>query len=414
MKPFFRRAAPFLLAVAVLLPPLAALGAHQGAREVVRLAQDPAWRAKNVIFLPPPQRALVDRITLFYFPLAYFGGLGLVFFARGVRTLRERRRGMITVSYPDRQIRIPMGLSILEGSLRFNVPHASVCGGRARCSTCRVRVVSDRYALPPPSRREAFVLSRVGATENAAIRLACQLRPQSDVAIIPVIPPNITLDFVRNRTRVNSGKERYMVSMFVDMRGSTKFAETRLPFDVVFLVNRFLAAASQAVIDAGGQPNQFIGDGMLALFGIDCDPKTACRQALRAAAKVAANVEQLNHQFASDLRQPLDFGIGIHGGDVIIGDIGFKDHVVFTALGDPVNVAARLQDVTKSLDRQVVLSEEVCVTAGIPLDALSRHTVSIRGRDEEMIIRTPEDPTILASLVEGRGPKPHALIAEPA
>src|SRR5665811_2547154 len=81
------------------------------------------------------------------------------------------------------------------------------------------------------------------------------------------------------RDSINLGKERYIVSMFVDMRGSTKFAEARLPFDVVFLINRFLGATSQAVIDAGGHPNQFIGDGLLALFGLDVDPATACRQA---------------------------------------------------------------------------------------------------------------------------------------
>ena len=102
----------------------------------------------------------------------------LVFVARGVRALVESRRGSITVSYPDRKVRVPRGLSILEASLRFNVPHASVCGGRARCSTCRVRVVSDRSALPRPSGREAFVLARVGASANPSIRLACQLRPQ--------------------------------------------------------------------------------------------------------------------------------------------------------------------------------------------------------------------------------------------
>ena len=64
------------------------------------------------------------------------------------------------------------------------------------------------------------------------------------------------------------GQERYLVSMFVDMRGSTKLAEKRLPFDTVFIVNRFLGAVSQAVIECGGQPNQFVGDGMLALFGL--------------------------------------------------------------------------------------------------------------------------------------------------
>ena len=99
----------------------------------------------------------------------------------------------------------------------------------ARCSTCRVRVISDRSALPRPSRREQYVLARVGATNDAAIRLACQLRPQADIAFIPVLPPHIGADFVRKGARADVGEELYIVSMFVDMRGSTKLAEARLP-----------------------------------------------------------------------------------------------------------------------------------------------------------------------------------------
>ena len=410
LKPFFKWASPYLLAVAVLLPPLAMLGAHQGAREVIRLASQPQWRAEHIRSLPPAQRSVIDQISLFYFPVGYVGLIGLVFGARGVRALRENRRGMITVTYPDRQVRVPRGLSVLEASLRFNVPHASVCGGRARCTTCRVRVVSDRRALPPPSGREAFVLARVGASADPAIRLACQLCPHTVVAVIPILPLNVGANFVRNRHRINIGEERYIVSMFIDMRGSTTLAEERLPFDIIFLINRFLAAASQAVIDAGGQPNQYVGDGMLALFGLSVDPATACRQALSAAANVAANVEYMNHQFATELREPIQFGIGIHGGEVIIGDIGFRDHTVFTAIGDTVNVAARLQDMTKALNCTVVVSEEVCKTSGIAVDALPRTDVSIRGRDEAMTVRTAGDPTVLSSLLD---PQVGSLPAEP-
>jgi len=244
------------------------------------------------------------------------------------------------------------------------------------------------------------VLARVGASGNPSIRLACQLRPQNDIAVIPVLPANIGADFVRNRHRVNIGEERYVVSMFVDMRGSTKMAEARLPFDVVFLINRFLEAASQAVIEAGGQPNQFVGDGLLALFGLDSDPATACRQALRAAAMVASNVEYMNHEFASELQAPIQFGIGIHGGEVIIGDIGFRAHTVFTALGDAVNVAARLQDMTKALNCTVVVSEDVCKSAGISPDRLTQADISIRGRDQPMRVCTATDPTLLASLLD--------------
>ena len=205
---------------------------------------------------------------------------------------------------------------------------------------------------------------------------------------------------LRKGSRMNIGKERYIVSMFVDMRGSTKLAEARLPFDVVFLINRFLAACSQAALDAGGKPNQFVGDGVLALFGIDVDPKTACRQALRAAANVATNIEYMNYQLAADLPEPIQYGIGIHGGVVIIGDIGFQDHTVFTALGDPVNVAARLQDMTKTLDCKAIISEEVFATAGIRADALASTEVAIRGREEPLIVRVVADSSLLTSLVE--------------
>ncbi len=400
LKPFFKWAAPFLLATAVLLPPLAMTGAHRGGHEVTERASQPQWRAEHITRTPPAQRAVIDDITLSYFPIFYLSAIVLVFAARGVRALLEGRRGTITVSYPDRRVRVPRGLSVLEASLRFNVPHASVCGGRARCSTCRVRVVSDRSTLPRPSGREAFVLARVGAAGNPAIRLACQLRPQTDVAVIPVLPANVGADFVRNRKRVNIGEERYVVSMFIDMRGSTRLAEARLPFDTVFLINRFLEAASQAVVDGGGQPNQFVGDGLLALFGLHADPATACRQAIRAAAMVASNVEHMNRQFASELPQPIQFGIGIHAGEVIIGDIGFRDHTVFTALGDAVNVAARLQDMTKALNCTIVASEEVCKNAGIAPDRLMKTEVSIRGRDQPMTVCAATDPASLAGLLE--------------
>jgi adenylate cyclase len=399
MKPFFKWAAPILLAVAVLLPPLAMIGAHHGAEEVIALAKDPQWRADHINTMPPPQRALIDDITLFYFPIGYAAALVLVFVARGVRNLRERRGGMVTISYPDKQVRVPKGLSVLEASLRFKVPHASVCGGRARCSTCRVRVVGDRTSLPRPSRREAFVLDRVGAGDPS-IRLACQLRPQTDIAVIPILPPHVGAEFVRNRRRTNIGEERYIVSMFVDMRGSTRFSEERLPFDIVFLINRFVDAACQAVTEAGGQPNQFVGDGVLALFGLGVDRATACRQALRAASLAVAKVAYLNHQFATEVRVPIQYGIGIHAGDVIVGDIDFRDRTVFTAVGDAVNVAARLQDMTKTLQCRVVLSEEVAATAGIALDSLERHRVEIRGRREPMTVFATDDPTVLASLVD--------------
>jgi adenylate cyclase len=400
MKAFYKRAAPYLLAAAVLVPTLAMLGFYQGGRIVID-NDSVEWRAENLSPRQAGTRAeaqVLDRVTD-YFLFGYFGLIGIALLARGVRAVNERRRGMIKLSYGNgRTVRVPKGLSVLEASLRNNVPHASVCGGRARCSTCRIRIIGDCSLLPEPSQREAFVLGRVG-TPDPSIRLACQLRPPTDLSFFQLfLPHTMSADgHESNPTRI--GQERYLVSLFVDMRGSTKLAEKRLPFDTVFIVNRFLGAVSQAVIESGGRPNQFVGDGMLALFGLACSRQEACRQAVRAAAMIAVNVDELNKFLEHDLREPLRFGIGINGGEVIVGDIGYRDHMVFTALGDPVNVAARLQDMTKSLSCEVVISDEVRETAGLAGDILPQQEVAIRGRNEPMIVRTVTDARTLFALV---------------
>jgi adenylate cyclase len=401
MRAFFRRAAPFLLAAAVLVPTLAMLGFYQSGRMVIDLDSE-EWRAETQSTRQIGTRAeaqALERITD-YFLIGYFGLIGIALLARGARAVNERRRGMINLSYGNgRTVRVPRGLSVLEASLRHNVPHASVCGGRARCSTCRIRIIGDCHDLPKPSQREAFVLGRVG-TSDPSIRLACQLRPPSDLSFFQLFLPHTSADgHDSHPTRI--GQERYLVSLFVDMRGSTQLAEKRLPFDTVFIVNRFLGAVSQAVLECGGMPNQFVGDGMLALFGLSTSRREACRQALRAAAMIAANVDALNRFLEHDLREPIRFGIGINGGEVIVGDIGYRDHMVFTALGDPVNVAARLQDMTKSLACELIVSDEVRASAGLAEDALPAQEVAIRGRNEPMIVRTVSDARTLSALVNG-------------
>jgi adenylate cyclase len=388
LKRWFRPTAPYLLAAAVLVPTLALLGVVQGAREVVALSASPEWRANNLgPEVPPAERATLESIVA-WSTAGYAAVLLLIMTARGVRVLRERRGGLVALSYPGgRVVRVPRGLSVLEASLRHRIPHASVCGGRARCSTCRIRIVSDLAELPPPSPREIFVLDRVGASVDPAVRLACQLRPETDIAFFQIFRPQVGAAPLPAVTRVRSGEERYVVSMFVDMRRSTSVAEKRLPFDTMFIVNRFAVAVASAVEAAGGQPNQFIGDGVLALFGVAGEPELACRQALDGCGGIAANIDQLNKDLVHDLREPIHYGIGVNGGEVVLGDIGYGARNVFTALGDPVNVAARLQDLSKELGCEVVISDDVCRRAGLAVDTLPSREVAIRGRDAPILVR---------------------------
>jgi adenylate cyclase len=306
---------------------------------------------------------------------------------------------MINSSYGNgRSVRVPKGLTVLEASLRNNVPHASVCGGRARCSTCRIRIIGDCSHLPEPSQREAFVLHRVG-TDDPSIRLACQLKPDADLSFFQLFLPHTVSADGHEGGPTRIGQERYLVSMFVDMRGSTKMAEKRLPFDTVFIVNRFLGAVSQAVLESGGMPNQFVGDGMLALFGLSVSRREACRQALRAAAQIAVNVDELNKFLSHDLREPIRFR---HRHPWRRGDR--RRHRLSRPHG--VHRAWRSRQCRSAAaghDQDAVLRggglDEVRATAGLAEDALPQQEVTIRGRNEPMIVRSVADARTLSAQV---------------
>ena len=256
-----------LLALAVVIPILALLGFAAGGREVARAEADPAWRATQLpqaVAGTPDQKARLARLRNDLVAV-YAGSIALALVARLVRSLADRRGRRFAIHYPGRApIHMLGGLTVLDASRKERIGHASVCGGRGRCSTCRVRVLWSEAALPKPTASERHVLDRIGADPDT-IRLACQLRPEAALAVVPLIPPGIAADFIAGRAARIPGDERFLVAMFIDLRGSTALAESRLPFDSVFLLGRFIGAASGAVVAAGGRPVQFLGDGALCL-----------------------------------------------------------------------------------------------------------------------------------------------------
>jgi adenylate cyclase len=404
LKPFYPRAHELFLSIAVLLPALALLGYYQGGEQTLRSAQDPAWLARHAspdrVGTEAQNAALVDdRMRTLAFLAA---ALAAAVLGKGVRRWRERSAGSIKLTYPDRTIRAARGLSVLEASLLNDIPHAHVCGGRGRCSTCRIRILGDLTEIPHPSAAERAVLERVHAAPG--VRLACQLRPTRDIAFVPMISPNATTVDAYRTGSAYSGVERYVVIMFVDMRGSSRLAEGRLPFDTVFVINQFLNAVSGAVLSAGGEPNQILGDGLLALFGMGGRPEAACRQAIAACVTIAARVEALNSALAYAMLEPIRFGIGVHAGVTIAGNIGYERHAQFTVIGDPVNVAARLEELTKPFGCEVMMSEEVYQRAGFGADDLPAHEVDARGRDTSVKVRSVAKAADLAALIAARAP----------
>ena len=397
LRAWYRRYVAIFLGCALLLPVLGLLGFTQAGHQVDNLIErDPDW-IENVLRhakVPPrsqrePLYRLNDTILVTYASLIL-----LTLLARIVRDLSERG-SRIRITYPGgREVYVPRGFSVLEASRFAGIAHTSICGGRGRCSTCRIRISDGLSKQPPSSPAEQRVLQRVGAPPN--VRLACQLRPVENISITPLVPAAAHTSGGYAQPSYLAGQERTIAVLFADLRTFTAIAERKLPYDLVFLLNSYFEAVGQSITGAGGFVDKFIGDGVMALFGVETGPMDGCREALVAARRMIEHVQNLSHALAQELNEPLKIGIGIHCGPAVVGRMGYGATVHLTAIGDTVNVASRLQDLTKEFACQLVISEEVTRQAGLNVSGLSRHEITVRNRREALAIFVIEDLTGLA------------------
>lgn len=399
LKPMFSRWMPALLCAAVLLPVLALLGFYQGGRTLLSLAQDPAWRAANLnpgqVGTPMQNHKLVEWRDDSLLTAAVL--LVLVLLARLFRFWKERRGSAIRVSYPNgRSVRVPIGFTVLDASRSARIPHASICGGRGRCSTCRIRVLAGAGLIPGPASGELAVLKRVKV--EPGVRLACQSRPSGDVSVAPLLPSNWPITALRRGEWPMPGEERFIVVLMVDMRNSTRLAETRLPFDAVFIVDRFVTAAGAAVESSGGRVSHFLGDGLMATFGLRCEPEKACRQVVSAVIAIGQAVTALNQVLIAETGEGVGFGIGVHCGKAVVGEIGFGSTRTFTTLGDAANVAARLDERCKEFKCQAVISDDVWRMAGLATLDCPEAMVTLRGRTKPLLVHPVQNvETLIAA-----------------
>jgi adenylate cyclase len=389
LKPWYERWQPILYAFALLMPTFAILGFFEGGREIMAMAGDPAWIARMVAEHPAPapaDRAVIDQMVV-WVRYGFLAALLAVLAARVARSRWERRRGVICMTYPSgRVVQIVRGVSVLEASRIGGIPHASVCGGRGRCSTSRIKIEGPKEEVPAAAPEEVKVLRRVGAAPD--VRLACQLRPHGDLRVTPLLPATAQARDGFSRPGYLQGAEREIAILFADLRSFTQLSEQKLPYDLVFLLNRYFAEMGHAVEAAGGRIDKFIGDGVMALFGLDSGVEAGCREALAAAKGMAERMQSLNRALVHDISEPLRIGIGIHTGPAIVGEMGYGTAISITAVGDSVNTASRIESLTKTFTCELVVSEAVVLRSGIDLGAAPRHEIEIRGRVERLVVRT--------------------------
>ncbi len=405
VRPWYARAQPAALVVAVLVPVLSLLGAIEAGRQVMALAADPAWARMAFAHMRLPSPAIARDLDRIGTSLGWFfgGTVAAVLLARLVRRSWQRRRGLVRVGYPDgRFVEVTPGTSVLEASRLAGVAHAHICGGRGRCSTCRVRVRAEIGSLDPPGDTERRVLRRIGATPN--VRLACQLRPRGAIEVTPLLPPFAFAGDGRRRVDFAQGSEREIAILFADIRGFTALSEGRLPYDVVFILNRYFAAVGRAVESADGRVDKFLGDGVMALFGIESGAQAGCRGALLAARLMSEHMGELNASLRDEVEHPLRIGIGIHAGPIIIGEMGYGGASAITAIGDAVNTASRLEELTKDYGCELVVSEDVVLRAGVDLAAFPRREIEIRGKRGMLAVRTLASAAELPAPAAGTEP----------
>jgi adenylate cyclase len=269
---------------------------------------------------------------------------------------------MATVTFlPDIQtIEFAVDETLLAASLRAGLPHAHACGGVARCSTCRVVVEEGVEACGPRNEAEGAMAEKLHFSPE--IRLACQTVPHGDMTVRRMV---LDEEDARHSARMAAqkrfasvGEDKDIAILFADVRGFTSFTERLPPYDVVYVLNRYFTRMGQAIGAHGGHINNYMGDGLMALFGVSGTPDAPLR-AVRAGLAMLNEVDKLKPVFREIYDLEFDIGVGIHYGEVVIGSIGAENQQRLTVIGDAVNFASRIESANKPNGTRLLISQEL-------------------------------------------------------
>ncbi|MFO1280964.1 MAG: 2Fe-2S iron-sulfur cluster-binding protein [Burkholderiales bacterium] len=383
------RAKLALFAFALLVPLLAGLAFVDMGREFARLALDPAWVAANAMPAPAAVRQDIARWrdTLV---LAWVVLVAAVFTGRWFRQWVEQRTGRaIAIDYPGRRVQVPRGWSVLEASRGHGIAHASVCGGRARCSTCRIRVTAGLDHCAVPDEDEARTLARVGAAPD--VRLACQLRPTGAVAVVPLVAPPATADIIERAV------ERRVVVLVATMAVRPTGSRPPLPHDALYAMNETAEAVGEAVLESRGEIVEFNGQGVLAVFGAQDSVPEAAERALDAAARIGARLDALDRRLADAAGAVAGIAVGLHAGSVVQGEIGFHGARSRAIVGRTVEEARRLAQSAHGAGRRYAMSANFAdgvdtTRFGDPVVAIEVPGLGAAARATDTLRPRPRDP----------------------
>jgi adenylate cyclase len=287
---------------------------------------------------------------------------------------------------PEITVQQDSGKTLLETSLAHQLSHYHVCGGQARCTTCRVWVVNGLHNLSGHTPQEQEIAQRKNWPPQ--MRLACQARLLGDVSIKRLVADNADVDMVFAETGcAELGKEQALAVLFCDIANFTPFSANNLPYDVIHLLNRWYKEIGDPILAHQGYIDKYMGDGLLAWFGLkQPDAAANCLNAARAALQMLRRVEAFNSYVEQQFGQPLAVRIGVHYGTVIVGEIGHPQRRQLTVIGDAVNIASRIESANKELGTRLLVSEAVYAPIQAEVTIGQSARVKLRGQPGEHLL----------------------------
>jgi adenylate cyclase len=381
-----------LAIVAILIPVLALAGFVAAGREAARLTLPPEnWTAEQLA-LQSTAFANGRMAILVVLALA----VGWIAF----RLIRSRLTAHVAIRYTGHgEVTATPGMTLLEISRANSIPHPSACGGRGRCSSCRVLVIDGQGGLEPPNGIEQRMLDRIRASQH--VRLACQIRPKADLGVrILLGTQQMPVDSGISGGSLELGAEEELTVLFADIRGFATLAQNQLPEDVIILLNRVMGEMMQAVEARGGRVAMIQTDGIMAVFGMNGKTRAGSRAALHAAADILKAVHLVNKDIRAALPLPVRVGIGIHSGAVILSraedNAGGQRLVV---IGEAVVIASRLEEVTKEFAADCVVSTRTITAAGFSPPATPERQVHYKNGASPALVHAFGDRQELRSLL---------------
>jgi len=278
--------------------------------------------------------------------------------------------------------------TILEASLNAEINHMHVCGGNARCSTCRVYVVEGLNNCLPRNEKEAKLAEKLGFPEN--IRLACQTKIRGDITMRRPVVDKLDVEIISMQIEDDSGtklgKEKDLAVLFTDIENYTQFAEAFPPYDVVHVLNRYYQKMNEIIVRHRGIISDVAGDGILALFGIIEDSKNPVLDAINAVRKMNTALIEFNKYLTQMYDRFFGIRAGINFGKVIVGNFDTGMMRKISAIGDTVNLASRIETANKDFGTQLLISQSAYEQIQGMVETRRLDRIQLRGKSGEYVL----------------------------